>query len=159
MEAQSLNTEENIRRSDLPESDGEGFVEWVEREYPDDRYGYVAYDEEREKIVVRSGEHPAFPRFVKDLRSKLQEYGFVIQKTREDKMTGTRPSEEGEEPDDEENDVVIVRKHEIIARPVKYVLADMYGLICNRHACRNILETQSDEYCDACQFMHDLNGE
>lgn len=62
----------------VPEPDIDGFIEWVENEYTDERWSDV-YKRGNNEVVIWSGKYPAFQRFQKDLKPKLHKHGLVMQ--------------------------------------------------------------------------------
>lgn len=129
---------------DIPAPDHDGFVSWVENEYSDDRYSAVSATTDPKtggRVSVRSGEHPAYTRFIKDLRPKLHEHGFVISSATKDKFSTHSDHD---------------TTHSITAIPLLWVVAYVNGYVCRRGACRRVT---SEVYCDGCRpYMDDHNN-
>lgn len=122
---------------DVPFPDAEGFRKFIENQYTDDRWSNIEITESDltgGSIKVFSGKHPARSRFVKDLRPKLHEHGFVITDVQE-KAYGI--------PDNLEKATVIN------AVPIMWVVMYVNGNVCSRRACRHIT---AETYCESCEI-------
>lgn len=128
----------------VPEPDHEGFVNWVNEAYTENRYSdvfMVTNSLTGGRVTVRSGEHPAYSRFIKDIRPKLHEYGFVISNAHKDSINA--PSN-------------LDCCHSITGIPMLWVAAYANGYVCRGGACRHVT---ADEYCGACALYHGNDDE
>jgi len=125
---------------DIPEPDHEGFESFIKDKYTKNRWSDIKVRKDKKtggKIIVRSGEHPVYDRFIKDLSPKLHKHGFVISSATKDAFDGV---------EDEE----VQRCHQITAIPLLWVAAYVNGYICKRAACRNIIADAVSPYCSTC---------
>lgn len=115
----------------LPEPDFDGFVDWVEHSYTDDRWSDV-YRRSR-SVTVWSGKYPAFSRFQADLRPQLHKHGLVISDTR----TNVPKTINGDQHS----------VHWVAAIPLVRAVAASHDMLCSRHACTKLLQAADAEYC------------
>lgn len=144
-------------RLNVPEPDYDGFESYIRQKYTNNRWSHVEVREDNKSggyVKVKSGEHPAYSRFIKDLKPVLHEYGFVISSTHEDAFNGVE-----EEMVDGEEEKVVQRCHEITGIPILWVVAYANGYICKRGACRNIIDVEDSAYCSSCDGMNEYTGD
>lgn len=96
----------------IPETDIDGFVEWVKNGYTKDRWSRVYKRDDT--VTVWSGKYPAFHRFQADLRPHLHEHGLVIADTR---TNVPREVDGGRE-----------KIHWVKAEPIRYAIEEMAGV-------------------------------
>jgi hypothetical protein len=118
----------------IPEADIEGFVDWVETEYSDNRWSDVHVN--GNYVSVWSGEYPAYTRFISDLRPRAESHGLVMTHARPDRIkTGRGP----------------YRAHSITFKTVAHAIAQAEDIICDRTVCTNLIAEAGAEYCEQCQ--------
>jgi len=124
----------------IPEPYPKGFVEDVKQSYTNDRYSEVSCRPDREvpTVTIVSGEHPAYSRFIQDTRKYLYRNGFILRSAENDKYVGL---DEEKEP---------VRRHVVTGIPLIWVVAEINGFICNRGACKKLVESYEKTHCKEC---------
>lgn len=114
-----------------------GMNAWADS-YPNDRLSEIKARQDSRTggtITLKSGEYPAFTRFVKDVRAALHENGFVISRAWNNKAAYGNESLE--------------TVHVINAIPLLWVVAYADGMVCKRGACRHIRQP-TRPYCEDC---------
>jgi hypothetical protein len=128
----------------LPPSDPDGFVDWVETEYADTRWSEI-YRGSDDGVTVWSGLHPAFNRFLADLKPRLWEHGLVISDCRTDV------------PKTIDGEMAMV--HWISTTPVERVVAHMEDMICSRRACTELIADAGADYCEEHELLLGDDGD
>lgn len=121
--------------SALPDADIDGFVDWLENEYTDERWSHII--RRNGSVTVWSGMYPEFLTFQDDLRPKLHDHGLVITKVNKDiprKIDGEMES-----------------VHWIKAMPIAKAAAKAMDMQCKRRACTEIIADDESVYCADCK--------
>jgi len=122
---------------EVPAPDYEGFQDWADG-YSDDRLSKVTVQRDAKtggRLTLCSDKHPAFTRFVKDVRPALHEHGFVVSRTWHDKRAYG------------DDDLETV--HVVNAVPLLWAVAYANGMVCKRGSCRHIRQPERP-YCEMC---------
>lgn len=119
----------------VPEADQEGFIEWVEEEYTDDRWCDVY--KHGQSVVIWSGKHPANPRFVKDIRPRLHEHGMVMHDVRTEVPATINGGTE--------------KVMWIKGAPIGMAVAAAHDMQCQRTVCRQVIADADSDYCPSCK--------
>jgi hypothetical protein len=124
----------------IPEPEPEEFVEDIKNNYLDDRWSDVGEGSHNEPqtVMIVSAEHPAYTRFISDIKPYLYHHGFALSTARRDYRTYMS---------DEDIDSGY---HLIKGVSIQWIIAEAQGYTCNRGACTRLADPEDGWYCEQC---------
>lgn len=124
----------------IPEPQPKAFVQDIENNYPEDRYSEVSHGDHREPKTVQvvSAEHPAFTRFLADIKPYLYHHGFALSSVRKDYMVSRSDKD------------INHGYHSVKGVSIQWIVAEAQGYTCNRGACTRLAHPEDGWYCEYC---------
>jgi len=124
----------------IPEPEPEDFVDDIKSNYTENRYSHVHHGghNEPQTVGVVSAEHPAFTRFVSDIKPYLYHHGFALSSAKKDHRIYQSDKD------------INHGYHSVKGVSIQWIVAEAQGYTCNRGACTRLADPEDGWYCEHC---------